>query len=1383
MAKSALRVLPALALTAVLVSSANGDTGICNPVTSVAACQGEKVGTDAAAPFCGGGQVCEFMGPAQRCVCTAAVPDCPPDDVNECCVNDGTGAFADAANQLVTINGGQVSGAGATLLIDFFRSPSSTLDWVEVDGDGCSGFMDPVPAGCPVVDQLATGYTVGLPLTTWWNFQYRSVGSVNGFNEFVGNQLCGTFVRTVPSEAGIFNRFEYATAGTSNNGAGANGTGTPLEPCEINISFLDVPSSWGVQQGAVAGTCFIKCLGDPDCPSGQTCVGGACDPPAACTNDEDCIIDGIVGKCRGGAKWDAQPNQPGYGLNFILSSTGFASNLQTLSRQCGACSLGGNLCDLNSNCNGTQRCVNGACSISSLACAGDGDCPLITGQTCVGAGPVVSLNGDVINPDNDTIFDTVVAVVPVALIANRGTGVENVKYSEMQYLFVTGRMPNGENLVGATRSVGSGTRNAIMNSMGIDTSWGRGDNVGPEYIPTATSNVGPGHQATNGQGSSQLENAVEHRRLAIGTTGLGGPSRAIADASQAGGARYEILNLCKDVDTNGNPLCNCNVPNPCPARRFCSITPVKCAVDTDCPAGETCIGKITDAAAPNNGYVRPDTNTVLDNCDECCGYTIVGNGSFVTRGNPNQTDPAEPDYMNDGAVRDYIRNISDSVNSFSGVQPNICLYAEVCSIRECDNAAGMACASDADCPGMVANSCDLVDCISDADCVANGAGGACTVPKPCTTNAQCTGVPRRCDNAEMTCTMDMDCPPGGTCLTDACLNQLNMPGQFMAVTFTLPAGVDCTQSFDDGMVFSPTPGLNQTLQDFQRDPSSAGVPPAFQTPGFGSAFPNSGGRVPGRKTGFTYSDGQSAGSVGYIYYSGGGNYTLNLAGGQRLAKRNRIQGDFNEDCARDVNDAGQLVSSVYTPRAWQQTAPAINTGLPSCYGAPSAESQSTGGIDGAVPEVIGDFDGDGSLTKEDLRYFMDGLALRRKRCCTISLDKCVVNADCPDGEICDPCDLCSETKVKCHMDADCPGGATDLCELAAFKLNRKDGAIAIDNAIDALPGNPNYPWAEGEPMRCSVANQLCYEDGDCPGGEMCNRTIPNGDLNRYLVRGGCCNLTQATRCSSNLDCPAGETCGQCSMVGPANDPLFLSLTPITEFLSTGAAYQPGDFRGDVAGGRAQKCISSRCSITGFPCAVDADCPAMAPNAGGDPIGWDGKVDAADVEYCCAQTRVGDWSELNDAVFIDLSCDMDGDLDVDGNDVRELVEVILKAPAGDFNLDGVVNEDDRAFMLLVLKGSGACAGSAGADLNYDGVVDFCDWFLSGSYGDVSPAPTGDGFVDVGDILCVLDGFGGLEPCFNFTDIFPCPAGDGFVDVGDILAILDAFAGFPVNCCVP
>jgi len=68
------------------------------------------------------------------------------------------------------------------------------------------------------------------------------------------------------------------------------------------------------------------------------------------------------------------------------------------------------------------------------------------------------------------------------------------------------------------------------------------------------------------------------------------------------------------------------------------------------------------------------------------------------------------------------------------------------------------------------------------------------------------------------------------------------------------------------------------------------------------------------------------------------------------------------------------------------------------------------------------------------------------------------------------------------------------------------------------------------------------------------------------------------------------------------------------------------------------------------------------------------------------------------------------------------------------------------------------------------------YTPADYGDVNE----DGLVDLQDILCVLDGFGGQFNCPpESIDIANCTA-DGTIDVSDILAILDAFAGDD-PCC--
>jgi len=69
-----------------------------------------------------------------------------------------------------------------------------------------------------------------------------------------------------------------------------------------------------------------------------------------------------------------------------------------------------------------------------------------------------------------------------------------------------------------------------------------------------------------------------------------------------------------------------------------------------------------------------------------------------------------------------------------------------------------------------------------------------------------------------------------------------------------------------------------------------------------------------------------------------------------------------------------------------------------------------------------------------------------------------------------------------------------------------------------------------------------------------------------------------------------------------------------------------------------------------------------------------------------------------------------------------------------------------------------------------------------YGDLD----GTGVIDLSDILCVLDGFGGVyDHCpAERADIAPCER-DGVIDLSDILAVLDAFGGRALcdACVVP
>jgi hypothetical protein len=157
------------------------------------------------------------------------------------------------------------------------------------------------------------------------------------------------------------------------------------------------------------------------------------------------------------------------------------------------------------------------------------------------------------------------------------------------------------------------------------------------------------------------------------------------------------------------------------------------------------------------------------------------------------------------------------------------------------------------------------------------------------------------------------------------------------------------------MISPPTFAISPLLiQDFQNYIRTTSVlsNPAYAT--FGTVTLN--GRVPTRQTGTTYSDGIANGTA-YLREGGG-----TVAYGSALTNRNRVAGDFNGDGLRDVNDAFEMIA------AWRKRYEAAPWVAPSGIYGPGAGND-------AIIEVLGDFNGDGTFNKEDIRYWCDGLAI------------------------------------------------------------------------------------------------------------------------------------------------------------------------------------------------------------------------------------------------------------------------------------------------------------------------------------------------------------------------------------------------------------------------
>ena len=242
------------------------------------------------------------------------------------------------------------------------------------------------------------------------------------------------------------------------------------------------------------------------------------------------------------------------------------------------------------------------------AANGYGRCPLTSWDTAQ-SNKLKSLTNLNLNSTANalTIVDTQVAWVPIAFIANQGTGLQNVTQNDLEYLYLTGRMPGGENLYACTRDSGSGTRNAAMNSIAVDPSWGRGDNMGTKNSNGNVSYVGPIHQSSNLDGTSVMANAVTSQRLAVGYVGL----TTANTQTGAANAAYQILNLKKTGGTQ---------------------------------------------------YVRPSRENTVDNSGIDTGWQVGGNETFATVGSPDPNAAFVMPYNR--YARDYLWNIEKSIAEF-----------------------------------------------------------------------------------------------------------------------------------------------------------------------------------------------------------------------------------------------------------------------------------------------------------------------------------------------------------------------------------------------------------------------------------------------------------------------------------------------------------------------------------------------------------------------------------------------------------------------------------------------------------------------------------------------------------------------------------------------
>lgn len=352
---------------------------------------------------------------------------------------------------------GLVNVSGATLLENYVRSFASTNDYIDVDGNGVAGYL-----GTGLQQLAPSGPSI---LTQPLHIQYRAVGSVNGFIELTrfGSGRCAT-------------GDDVNTAGILGNRPAANVNGVASNAYHNRILYINNGNS-----GGIPGTYnFANPGGSPVTSNAVYQVLYA--SPGTSSGGQMCIdvspIDvssSLATKKSGGSPaWNRKPLEAGYGTNPILSAT----------RPFGATGFG-NLSNELADLNGRN---------------------LFDPQNPGAA-------------DSNTIFDNSLAFAPIAPVVNYGTGVQRFTMTELQHLFLTGRAASGENFIVSTRDVGSGTRNAFNNCIGIDPSFGRGDNIGGISTSGNQHLLGNEFTPTNKGSNGGMEQVLRNTRLGIGYVG------------------------------------------------------------------------------------------------------------------------------------------------------------------------------------------------------------------------------------------------------------------------------------------------------------------------------------------------------------------------------------------------------------------------------------------------------------------------------------------------------------------------------------------------------------------------------------------------------------------------------------------------------------------------------------------------------------------------------------------------------------------------------------------------------------------------------------------------------------------------------------------------
>ena len=472
--------------------------------------------------------------------------------------------------------------SGATLLENFVQSRAVSNDYIDVDGNNVAlapFFNGNLQQLAPYELPGATGGAATWTPATYWGILQSVSGSGNGFQELVNvgrtfsttnsqtQSGCVTVFAYDPDGAGplaigspvasqattdlhvafrtraYFNRYRFINAGGLDNAGGdgapvasspllndANPAGFPFRAdltgwtsslATSNASYRAIFTAGGNTTGSrtnfttttfpctTSGMTNRLALRGEAAPAGTPSTGG---------------IDGIPGGTIGGMTVDI--------AILDVPTTYFATIA-------GSPAVNGTpLASGYGNNGAIARELSGALTATNSSFTNGGGNKL----TALGTAVLSSTAPGVYPSPNDgtdnqnIVFDTSILFAPISPVVNFGTlnsaSDSNIRISELQHLYGTGRLPTGENLIVVTRDSGSGTRNGFQNSIGQDPSWGVGDNVGTRNNTDAQSRPGTTFLPSNKGSNDRVEFALGNTRLGVGYVG---PERGVAGGGASGG--------------------------------------------------------------------------------------------------------------------------------------------------------------------------------------------------------------------------------------------------------------------------------------------------------------------------------------------------------------------------------------------------------------------------------------------------------------------------------------------------------------------------------------------------------------------------------------------------------------------------------------------------------------------------------------------------------------------------------------------------------------------------------------------------------------------------------------------------------------------------------